>query len=552
MVQYVSQYSERVFFLSHFFKRTLAFILVFSVVLTPCLHTAALESIPDSSVPIVVISGDSNPILDKDGNTVFSTEDIGQMVQKICLEGEELTDAVFRLLGQFLKLYYRGAFTGNFEPYYDFIYNTVQSAFGDSLLDCNGEVTNGSHIRLKTAAPKVKKNAKSYSTKDYRFFYDWRLDPFQTADELNTYIKKVKAATGFNKVGVMCRCLGGNVFLAYVSKYGMDDVCGVAFDGVVLNGSEILSDPICGKFRFDADAINRTLIDLNAVNKANVDSAIPAAIDTVVRSGMVDLIKFIIKFPNYNRIEKGITSAIALSGFYTWPNYWAAVKAEDYEEALNFVFGCEGSEKRTTYAGLIEKLDNYDRLVRRRIPELMQQINESANMVIISKYGFQCAPITKSNALVGDQLISAQLSSFGAKTSTIYDSFSDEYVADAAVFGLDKYISPDRQIDASTCLYPEQTFFIKGSSHSDWTMPEMELMVKVICADRQLTVDDLPDEHFMVYDYETDTASPMTVENAHTENWKIDISQRSINPILKAIGFFKSAITLIKVLSADN
>lgn len=539
-------------------KRILAIVLALVIGLCPCLAVSALETTVSSPVPIVVISGDSTPIVDKNGDVAFSTGAIAEMAQNLCQEGENMTDAVFRIFITFLKYYYWGSLTGNYKKYYRYIYDTLQPVFGDSLLDYNGEPTNGSHIdpaalaRMEESRHTDYGSSGSYQTWQYRFFYDWRLDPLWTADELNAYIKDVKAVTGCDKVGVICRCLGGNVFLAYVAKYGMDDICGVGFDGVVVNGSEILSDPVSGKFKFDADAINRLLIDLNAVGKVNVDSAIPAAIDTASKSGVIDFLKFVIKFPNYDRIVKGITSSLSLSSFYTWPNYWAAVKAEDYQTALTYVFGDENSAKRIQYAGLIAKLNNYDRLVRQRIPALMQQINENANLIIISKYGFQCSPITQSNPLVGDQLISAELSSFGATTSTIFEPFSEDYVADATALGIESYISPDRQIDASTCLFPNQTFFIKGSSHSDWTGPEMELMVEVICADRQLTVKDLPEKQFTVYDYETDTAAPMTAENCHCEHWEIDYSERSFNPIVKVAGFVKSTVVLIKVLSAKG
>lgn len=474
------------------------------------------------------------------------------MAENICQSDETLVDAVLRIFVTFLKYYYIGCLTGNFKKYYNYIYESVEPIFGDSLLDCNGEPINGSSISKGSKnAVEISRHTdyKNYDTNQYRFYYDWRLDPLETADELNAYIKDIKAATGFDKIGIICRCLGANVFLAYVSKYGMDDIKGVGFDGIVANGSEILSEPISGKFEFNIDALNRLLIDLDAVGMINVDSTIPVAVDVASKSGAIDILKFLIKFPNYYRIVKGITSSLSLSTFYTWPNYWAAVKAEDYQTALEYVFGPQGSEKRQQYAGLIKKLDAYDVQVRQKIPELMKQIKDSANLCIISKYGMQCSPISESNDLIGDQFISAKISSFGATTGTIYKPLSIEYVQNAIAIGNEKYLSPDRQIDASTCMFPDQTFFIKGSSHSDWTVPEMSLMCEVICADRQLTIDDLPDKHFMVYSYETSTAEAMTASNCYCENWEISYSEINHNPFVKLYDFFISATTLIKLLS---
>ena len=72
----------------------------------------------------------------------------------------------------------------------------------------------------------------------------------------------------------------------------------------------------------------------------------------------------------YKKLVEGVTSALALSTFFTWPTYWTAVAPQDYQDALYYVFGPEGSQKRQEYAGLIEKLDRYDREVRQKLPEI--------------------------------------------------------------------------------------------------------------------------------------------------------------------------------------
>ncbi|MGN1118162.1 MAG: hypothetical protein ACI4RU_06080, partial [Acutalibacteraceae bacterium] len=74
-------------------------------------------------------------------------------------------------------------------------------------------------------------------------------------------------------------------------------------------------------------------------------------------------------------------------------------------------------------------------------------------------------------------------------------------------------------IDASTCLFPEYTWFVKNASHSDRTNGEYDILYTVMRADRQLTVDDFGYTQFMVYDNETKTMMPMTEENCDTYNW---------------------------------
>jgi hypothetical protein len=251
-----------------------------------------------------------------------------------------------------------------------------------------------------------------------------------------------------------------------------------------------------------------------------LEDFIMETIDMLVQTGLLEGVISTTENLLYDKLVEGVTSALALSTFYTWPNYWACVSPEDYETAKYYVFGEEGSEKRIKYAGLIEKLDIYDREVRQRVPELLKKIkDDGANFGAISKYGFQMIPICAASDSVSDQFASVTRSSFGATTPTVYETLTDEYIAQRNAEEKGQYISPDKLIDASTCIYPDYTWFIKGSSHSNWTTYEIKILYEVASADKQLTINDFPYTQFMVYDTEADTLYPMTEENCHTEYW---------------------------------
>jgi hypothetical protein len=362
-----------------------------------------------------------------------------------------------------------------------------------------------------------------YSWEDYWFHYDWRLDPMETADVFHSFVQDIKRTTGCEKVGISATCLGTNIVMAYVAKYGAKDIQGIGMDGSVVGGAEILSDVICAKFDVDPPALMRVLRDVEGLGMFSIDDFITETLEMLVQTGMLESVISTTENIFYDKLVEGVTSAFALSTFYTWPNYWACVTPEDYESAKYYVFGPEGSEKRVKYAGLIEKLDNYNREVRQRVPELLQQIKaDGANLGVISKYGFQIIPICATSDQISDQFATVKRSSFGATTSSVYETLSEEYIDMRIAEGKGKYISPDKHIDASTCLYPDTTWFIKGSSHSDWTTYEMKILYDVASADRQLTVDDFPYSQFMVYDTESEMLYPMTEENCNTEYWDAD------------------------------
>ena len=156
-----------------------------------------------------------------------------------------------------------------------------------------------------------------------------------------------------------------------------------------------------------------------------------------------------------------------------------------------------------------------------KIDDIFQNLKDNdIKTAVIAKYGFQLAPIVESRNTVADQFASIKRASFGATTSTIYEPLSEEYIAERVAQGKGKYISPDKRIDASTCAFPDSTWFTKGITHSYWSDFETSILFKVVTADKQLTVDDFEYTQFIVYDNETETAYPMTEDNCKTESWE--------------------------------
>lgn len=530
----------------------LAVIMVFTVMMPA---SAASISGWGSQIPVVEISGDGEALYDAEGNQIFKTTDILSGI----IGGDEneeegdnnaLIEAVVNVLQPFL---FEGIAQDKWDNYYDNLYKEMSDLFSASLLNKDGTAPEGtglSESRKQEVAANLEYDHKSgkgyYAELDYKFYYDWRLDPWEVADLFHAHVEKVKETTGSDKVAIIAKCLGTNVVLAYVAKYGTDSIYGLGFDGGTVNGMEPISEAISGKFKVDGDAITRTLIDCNVYNVFNVDEFIIQTVDLVTASGLLDTVVGVTKEYIYYKVVEGVTSALARSTVMTWPGYWAAVAAEDYDTAIKYVFGEEGDEKRTEYAGLIAKLNNYDKEVRQRIPELLMQVkNSGANVAFIAKYGCQMIPTCESANLVADQFVSVKRASFGATTSTVYDTLSDEYIQSVG----SKYISPDKQIDASTCLFPDYTWFIKGNKHSNWSWWETDLLYTVTTADRQLSIDDFEYSQYVVYDKDSNYAVKMTTENCNTEAWEakdeIEGNYSVLLSVIRGLESFFSWLTML-------
>ena len=76
-----------------------------------------------------------------------------------------------------------------------------------------------------------------------RFDFDWRMDPMDTARNLNTFIHYVMEQTGSGKVSLLSKSMGGAVTTAYLYLFGSDDIeaivmCSSAFIGVSFAGEQ--------------------------------------------------------------------------------------------------------------------------------------------------------------------------------------------------------------------------------------------------------------------------------------------------------------------------
>lgn len=506
-----------------------------------------------SIVPVIRILGDGEPLYDAEGNRLYHhlSNILGD--NKDESGDSDIYESIANVLMPFLK---EGLLMNNWEPYYENLQKEIGEITGDSKLDNNGNPLPGTGLSpekreyMATAATKNQGKKGYFGINDYRFWYDWRLDPIDTAAQLHEYIQAIKKITGKDKVAIVASCIGTIITTTYVALYGVEDIHGIAYTGSVATGAEMLSEVISGKFYTDSYSIQRFIDDCNYIGVFNLNEFINTTLELVLKTGIVEGAIETIRMTLYDKLVHGVTSALALSTFFTYPSYWAAVTNEDYENAMLHVFGETGSAKRTEYAGLISRIENYHNTVRVNLDSIIRSIGEGgANFGAIVKYGFQIMPICESSYAVADEYVSVKRASFGATTANIFETLTEDYIAKRTNLGYGKYISPDKQIDASTCIYPDSTWFVKNSHHSNYTKAETKLLYDVATAPKQLSIDDFEYTQFMVYNYETTEMHAMTEENCSTEQWKDDKPSESIKEKLNDfVEFFKTFYSWIRLL----
>lgn len=516
-------------------KKIISVFLSVVMIFTTVIITAPVSSAASGAdIPVIHVCG-YGAVLVKD-----NADGTKEQIYPFKVEDNFIEEKAKEILPVFAKAF----FTQKWDDFCDVLVDTLVPVFEPIALNNNGEADNNTRAdwtwNVKTLR-NYKNSEGKYSPTAYKFHYDWRLDPLVIADTLHKYIEDVLTVTGAEKVALYGRCLGSNVVAAYMQKYNGENVQEVIHYASSLYGADQCSKAFTGELYLDADSIERFAYDYDLGLGEYYTELVTSLVTLMNKTYSLDITCWAVN----NVVEDiylDIFPEILINSFGTFPSYWSMVSADDYDRAMDTVFyGSDINE----YKGLIDKVENYRRVVldnfEEKSIELAEQGIEYSNIV---KYGVQLLPLTDNSSQLADGTVTVKESSFGATTSTVTGKLSDDYIENANKNGTAKYISPDNQIDASTCLFPDTTWFIKNLEHN-YFPDSMNALVSEIVNNNGYTVESDPVyPQFMVYDYDSDTYSPMTADNCNTtDRWDVTFFRALAE-------FFKNLFQIIKQLVA--
>ena len=329
------------------------------------------------------------------------------------------------------------------------------------------------------------------------FKYDWRGDPFVIAAELNDYINYIIENTEYDKVAISSHSLGGIVTLTYLSVYGYDKISGIVFDSPAIEGVQYVADLFCGEIEFTSEGV--LTFFKGTLGENEYQELISSSLDILEMAGLSELV--IGTFDEaLDKITPTVFRETLLPIFGSWLSIWAMVPADRIDEAMAYVF--DDFCKDQDLSVIRGKIEEYNRVVRDNRIDTLLGYDKVGRVAVISRYGHTCFPITSSWDLVGDAVIETQSSSLGAVTAPLGDYFSDEYLEGKDM----KYISPDKTVDASGCLFPEKTWFIKEILHEE-TKYTVQMHSQLLFGKEEATCDNSDYARFSIFDRETDTIS---------------------------------------------
>ena len=127
-------------------------------------------------------------------------------------------------------------------------------------------------------------------------------------------------------------------------------------------------------------------------------------------------------------------------------------------------------------------------------------------------------PLTADADILSDALSSLTHATKGATTAAIGKTLSEDYINQRIADGKGKYISPDKQVDLSTCKAPDRAWILKNAHHD--VIDCLEPVIWEFLNGTNETVDSVKSgSQFMVFDYETLTASTMSEDNCADYEW---------------------------------
>ncbi|MCQ2484411.1 MAG: hypothetical protein MJ168_03645 [Clostridia bacterium] len=429
-------------------------------------------------------------------------------------EAKTLVTCVLHLVMPIVRL----CITKDYDTFAYSLAGVVDELFADAACDADGVPLNPNVDIEFRDEPTAMHTAYTFNS----FRYDWREDIFDIAAELNDFIEETKKLTGHDKVALKAESMGGAVAMTYIYEYGSDSVDTLVMQSAAYRGITLMGSLFKGDINIKGDSVLDYIGNFLEGNRADM-MLYRALLMSVGKLVINPLSSFLDGL--FDKVGDALY-AESLKHTIGWiPGVWAFVPFEDYEEAKAYILDEDVNAK------LIEKLDKYQYNVAANTKELLDDaIADGMKLCIVSHYGKAGVPVNTYDKYQSDFLIDTKRTSFGATCADFGTAFEDGYVQQ--IDDGHNHISCDCQVDASTCTYPEYTWFIKDMVHTWYTRGYMKFVYDLIYSDEQPTIETFSQyPQFLYNNQETGTLDILSAENQNTR--KTDIDVKGIAELIK-------------------
>lgn len=437
-------------------------VLIFTSVITPAAF-AAKDGCSCGENPVIYVGPLGN-------TTIYQNPDTEN--EKVLFR--PTTEAILKIVADILPSLVTLPVTRNYERFGDALIDTIYDSMGALALDGNGNSAENVSVKLELPT-----DPDHGMNKSYYFHYDWRLDPVEVAAQLDEFVAHVKQLTHHDKVNFRASSMGGVVTLAYFNEYGHDDVDACIFQSCPLLGTAVAGDLLARKLKLDG----RALLDYGtgAYPPADAEStALYFLFNFLYYSGLVDIV-LAAGDKILDELQTKVFDELMTPVFGTLLGLWSFVPDDTYEQAKKINLNPE------TQKGLIAKADYYHYNIQGKADKILQNaVRDDVRIMIVAGYDIQRTPLVETMTSDSDGTVDTKYASAGATVAERGETLAHGYKQ--KVDCGHNHISPDNHIDASTCILPEYTWFIKGMLHSNCHDGIMKMYNRFMFSDDYMNV----------------------------------------------------------------
>ncbi len=373
--------------------------------------------------------------------------------------------------GDVIRVALKAVATGVFRRSYDEAVKVINEYLNDimGLMACNPDGTSKYDVSVKQYPksianyPEIWENAENdevgilrgaaekYGAENvYYYNYDWRLDPFIHADNIEKLINTARKDSGKSKVNLVCCSMGGVLTVSYIYKYGISKLNRVLFLSSTVTGTHVTTDLLRGMVEVDADHLYYYTQGL-AQDSKPLAFLFKLLYKGGVMKGLCGLVNRLIP-----HLKDEVFNGFLKDTFGTMPAVWAITLPEGYDEAIKYMF--EGQEDK--YKGIIELSKKYQKVAAHREKMLLNAEKSGVNICVVAGYNRACIPVYPGGGGNGDAILESDRMLCGAKVAEIGKTLGDDYKAKNP-----KLVSPDNVVDLSDALFPGTTWAISNGHH---------------------------------------------------------------------------------------
>jgi len=282
------------------------------------------------------------------------------------------------------------------------------------------------------------------------FIYDFRQCPFESAHQLNEFIEALVEYTGHQTVALTSHSQGGVTVMTYLSLFGSRRLDTLILANSAFQGLDLVGRLFTRQFGIEQQA---------AADFLGIDPHWTRLLPNISNAMYVGMFDYL--------MDMFIIPVLA-----TMPIVWAFVPPEYFDEAVRLW----GDDPRLQYAINVGR--RYHREVLSRSEQLLRQaMRNGTHVAVLASYNNAPIPVTRGVQYQSDRLIGTARMSGGATVAPYGQTLPA---------GTGRHRSPDGIIDASTAIFPNQTWFVRDNWHAAEVMHDLRMWI--IHSDVQPTV----------------------------------------------------------------